>query len=277
MLTVTRIKMMGLLPALLALRHFNDVNNPALADPGMEWPEGGELPQQMGAPRETLMPGIDEFRLPADLSRLWHDIEAEDTRQFLANGQPNPTFGKKIKRRQLKFDQNAPLIVVGGKLDNLPMTATFSTNPRPRGKKDDPKTAWVSDVHYLLLIAFQDKTYPKLPAEVEATINKYANGTIRLEHGLTAQCRADKVRYIAIQADGQTSTIQDPSGKKGCGARFYTKDFKLDTGGYATQAACDCGTPTPEEQAQGAVPVTVLVRAFESVDRILPPLVAATK
>ncbi len=252
-----------------------DVNNPVIADPGMEWPEGGELPQQMGGQRETLMPGIDEFRLPPDLSRMWHDIAAEDTRQLLANGQPNPTFGKKIARRQLKFDQNAPLVVGGGKLDGLPMTATCSTNPRPRGKKDDPKTAWVSDVHYLLLIALQDKTFPKSPADVEATVNRYAGGTIRLEHGLTAQCRADKVRYIAVQVDGQQQVMADPAGTKGCGARFYTKDFKLDAGGYATQAACDCGEPSPEQKAQGAMPVTVLVRAFESVDRILPPLVVA--
>lgn len=277
MLTVSKITRMGVIAALATLRHHNDVNAPVIADPGMEWPEDGALPAQMGAPRETLAPGIDEFRLPSDLSRLWHDITAEDTRQFLPNGQPNPTFGKKIARRQLKFDQNAPLVVVGGKLDGLPMTATFSTNPRPRGKKDDPKTAWVSDVHYVLAFGLNDKTYPKLPAEVEATINKYAGGTIRLEHGLTAQCRPDKVRYIAVTIDGAVQSIQDPSGKKGCSARFYTKDFKLETGGYATQTYCDCGTPSPEEAAQGAVPVQVLLRAFESVDRILPPLAGGLK
>ncbi len=265
----------GVSPFLLLTLHAEgDVNSPALADPGMEWPEGGELPAQMGGQRETLMPGIDEFRLPGDLTRLWHDIEAKDGRRLLANGQPNPNFDKTFKRRQLKFDQNAPLIVVGGKLDGMPMTATFSTNPRPRGKKDDAKTAWVSDVHYILMVALQDKTQPKLPAEVEAAVNKYAGGTIRLEHGLTAQCRADKVRYIGVMVDNQLQSVQDPSGKKGCGARFYTQDFKLETGGYATQTLCDCGTPTPEQVAQGAVPVQVLLRAFEQVDRILPPLTA---
>lgn len=270
---VLQISTMGALAALATLRHHaeGDVNSPALADPGMEWPEGGELPAQMGGARETLMPGIDGFRLPTAMTQLWHDIVAEDTRALLSNGQPNPNFGKKFQRRQLKFDQNTPLIVVGGKFDGQPLTATFSTNPRPRGKKDDPKTAWVSDVHYLLLIALQDKTYPKLPKEVEETLNRYAGGIIRLEHGLTAQCRPDKVRYIAVPVDGGTQLLQDPSGKKGCGARFYTKDFKLDAGGYATQAQCDCGEPTPEAKAQGAQPVTVMLRAFESVDRILPP------
>jgi hypothetical protein len=263
-----------------------DVNAPAAnADPGMEWPEGDDLPAQGLSSRETLMPATNEFRLPANLQPLWHDIVAEDKRKLLGNGQPNPTFGQKIKRRQLKFDQNTPLVVVGGKHDGQPMTATFSTAPRPRGRGkmddlvNDPKTPWLSDVNYLLLVGLQNKTKPTTPEQVEATVNAYAGGVIRIKHGLSAQCRPDKVRYIGVVTDGKVTSVPDPTGKKGCGARFYTKDFLLDpddrSKGYVLQAQCDCGLASPAEKAQGQADVMVLIRGFESVEEILPPLVAA--
>jgi hypothetical protein len=213
----------------------------------------------------------------------------KDGRKLLATGQPNPNFEKNVVRRQLKFDRNAPLVVVGGPHDGDVMTATFSTNPRPRGKKDDPKTQWISDLAYLLRTGLKDATPVQSAADIEAAINKHAGRTVRIDHGLTAQCRPDKVRYIAVlianpsynpalgvsDANPQSvpTTILDPSGGMGCGERYYTKDFKNpQTGGYDTEIACDCGTPTAEQAAQGAVPVTVVLRAFEQVERILPPL-----
>jgi len=270
-----------------------DVNQPILPASGEEWPEG-DLPEQMGGPRSTLPPGMSTFRLPLNLSQLWHDVAIEDTRPYLANGQVNPTgplgphatvgpegkkSGAKVTRKQLKLDRNSPLIVEGGKQDGEPMTATFTTNPRVRGKKDDPKSAWVSDIAYLLDICLQDKSRPKTPDDVVATVNKYAGKPIRLEHGLTGQCRFDKPRYILVatqSAGGQVeeANVPDQSGKKGCGKRWYTKDFRNpETGQYDTEIACTCGMPTPEEAAAGATPVTVVLRAYESVERFLPPIV----
>lgn len=233
-----------------------------------------EMPEQFGGVRTTLMPGINAFKLPEQLATLWHDIKMKDGRKLLANGQPNPTFEKDVVRRQLKLDRNAPLVVVGGAHDGEPMTANIATNPRPRGKKDDPKTAWVSDAAYLLRISLADPFSPKNVEELEARINQHSGKTIRLEHGLTGQCRADKVRYIAVVLDGEEQTILDPSGKKGCNKRFYTKDF-LDkvTGKYATEVECTCGDNVSEEdQAQGHTPQTVVIRGFENIERYLPPL-----
>lgn len=256
------------------------VNSPAArTDINVEWPDEEDIGSlQMGGQRTTLLPGIDTFKLPDNLAQLWHEIEIEDTRPFLANGQPNPGKGQKVKRRQLKLDRNTPLVVVGGAHDGEPMTGTFSTNPRPRGKKDDPKTPWVSDLAMLLDVSLADKSRPKTAPELEAAINRYAGKTIRMEHGLTARCRPDKQRYILVQtqeptgevdpATGQPkmriveSTMLDPAGTKGCGEAYYTKDFKNPDAKpgeaqYDTEIACDCNA---------------VLRGFESVERFLPPL-----
>lgn len=230
-------------------------------DVGGDWPEG-DLPEQMGGPRTTLLPGISTFRIPDNLAQLWHDVEIEDTRETLANGTPNPTKGQKVKRKQLKFDRSNPLVVVGGPHDGEPMTATFTSNPRPRGKKADPKTPWISDLAYLLEISLNDKSRPTTVDGLVTQITKYAGKTIRLEHGLTAQCRPDKVRYILVTTAEGESTMQDPQGTKGCGARYYTKDFKnpeaaAGQAAYDAEIQCDC---------------TAVLRGFEQVERFLPPL-----
>lgn len=249
----------------LMLQHHQtatDINSTAARpDIGGEWPEG-DLPEQMGGQRTTLLPGIDTFRLPANLAQLWHDVEIEDTREFLGNGQNNPTFGQKVKRKQLKCDRSNPLVVVGGALDGEPMTVTWTSNPRRRGKKDDPKAPFISDLAYVLEIGLNDKSRPTTVDGLVAAINRHAGKTIRLEHGLTAQCRPEKVRYILVKTAEGESTMQDPSGTKGCGARYYTKDFKNPEAKpgepqYDTEIACDCNA---------------VLRGFEQVERILPPL-----
>jgi hypothetical protein len=238
----------------------------------------------MGGLRSTLLPGVSTFLLPPEIPPLWHDIEATDKRPFLSNGQPNPTKGQKFKRRMLKFDRNTPLVVTGGAHDGEPMTATFSTHPRARGKADDPKTAWISDAAYLLDVALSDKSRPADPKVLEAAINKYGGKTIRLEHGVSGQCRPDRVRYIRVTTSEGESDVQDGTGKKGCGRRYWTKDFRNPAAGqptsetdptpqspYDLEIACDCGTPTAEEAAAGAQPALVVVRGFENVERILTP------
>lgn len=297
MFTTNHFRLLGLLAAAMAHGRFHMADDLSGAVPpsgGEEWPEG-DLPEQMGGPRTLLMPGVSTFRLPENLAQLWHDVAIEDTRNYMANGQVNPTgplanggHGKKVLRKQLKFDRNSPLIVVGGKQDGEPMTATFTTNPRARGKKDDPKTPWISDIAYMLDICLQDKTRPVGADQTVAAVNKYAGKTIRLAHGLTAQCREDKVRYIVVQTvdNGQTveANIPDPTGTKGCGKRWYTSAFKNpETGQYDAEIACVCGKPSAEAvaaaTAAGQPPpqeVLVVLRAYESVERFQPPLAGGT-
>src|SRR5262245_60679606 len=76
---------------------------------------GSDLPSQGGS-RTTLMPGIYTFRIPTNLAQLWakDGVKVKDSRQFLSNGQPNPTFDQDVVREQIKFSKESPLIVVGG-------------------------------------------------------------------------------------------------------------------------------------------------------------------
>lgn len=257
----------------------DDVNSTAVRpEVDIDWPaEGEEMPEQFGGSRTTLMPSIYIFQTPKDFTGLWKEIEAEDTRRLLRDGSANPQFGKKLKRWMLRFDRNNPLIVVGGPHEGEPLTWNPSTTPRPRGRRDDPKTAWISELAYVLSMGFKDTATPKSIEEFKAAVNRHAGQTLRLETGLSGQCRPDKVRYIRVTttdpATGQpeTSVIPDPTGKKGCGARAYTRDFKTPNG-YATEIECDCGTPTEAEAQQGVQPVVVTFRGFESVDRVLPPM-----
>jgi hypothetical protein len=248
-----------------------DINTPSQTDiPGETWPEG-DLPQQ-GGMRETLMPAIDEFIIPLNVAQLWTPTKMKDGRQRLANGQPNPTYGQEVPRWQLKFDRNSPLVVASGPNAGEPMTATFSSNPRPRGNPEDDKTPWVSDLAYFLDIGLNDKSRPTTAEALKARINQYAGKTVRIEHGLSAHCRPDKVRYVIVPLpNGGEQTVQDPKGIKGCGndqerradgkgkkGRFYTRDFKdPETGEYMDTIECDCGA---------------VLRGFPSVERFVPPL-----
>jgi hypothetical protein len=242
---------------------------------------GAELPSQGGG-MTTLMPGTNVFLVPKSLPQLWSEEPIKDSRQFLANGQPNPTFEKQVIRKVLKFTKEAPLIVVGGPLDGQPLAAKFTSNPRPRGgKKDNPKTAWVSDLAYLLGVGFADPARPTTLDELIAAINKYAGGQIKLAHGLQGRCDPERVRYIAtiIPADPIAGTpeseiiAQDPAGQKGCGHRYYTKDFKdpQSPGGYSNEVQCGGKIKVQTPAGVAEVPCGAIIRGFSQWDTILPP------
>ncbi len=268
-----------------------DVNaTTARPEPEVFWPEG-ELPSQ-NFDRTTLMPAVRVFTLPANIAQLWASIEAVDRRPYLPNGQVNPTKDQKVKRMMLKMSKGAPLVVVGGPDDGQPLTWNPSSAPRPRGgKADDPKTAWVSELSFLLDIGLQghltpaQRVRPKTIEDLMAEINKYAGKTVRLKTGLSAHCRPDAVRYIAQQVAGDNGepkiiTLQDPSGQKGCGKRYYTREFKNPDAGqvdpsngqvippYETTISCDGVIKTEA----GEIPCNAALKGFEAVDEILAPL-----
>lgn len=242
----------------------SDINDPGNKDvPGEVWNEG-DLPAQGGF-GPTLMPGIDEFLLPLTLAQQWDKIDVKDSRPG------SKTAGQLVKRLRLKFDKNSPLVIVSGPHKGETLTATFTSNPRPRGKSDDEKTPWISDLAYMLEIGCNDKSRPTSASALQAAITSYAGKTVRIEHGLSAHCRSDVVRYIIVNQGGVERTVQDPTGQKGCSddtkkrpdgkgkqGRFYTRDFKdPETGEYLDTTDCDCGA---------------VLRAFPSVERFVPPL-----
>jgi hypothetical protein len=240
-----------------------DVNRPATTDiAGEVWPEG-DLPAQGGGFGPTLMPGIDTFLIPENLAQLWDEIDMKESNPR------SPRYGQTCKYNRLKFDKNSPLIVVEGPNKGETFTLTIHGHQRPRGgKADDPATPWVSDLAYMLDIGLGDHSRPSSAQALKATINKYAGKTIRLEHGLSAHCRADKQRYILNAED---KSILDPTGQKGCGddtkqredkkgkqGRYYTRDFKdPTTGEYVEEIECECGA---------------ILRGFPNLERFVPPL-----
>lgn len=242
-----------------------DINKPPATDvPGEVWGEG-DLPAQ-GFGQTTLMPGIDNFLVPASLAQLWDKVDVK------MNRPGHKDNGKTITRQRLKFDKNVPLVVADGPNKGETFTMNVTSNPRPRGKVDDPATMWVSDLAYMLEIGFGDKSRPTTAEALKAQINKYAGKTIRIEHGLSAHCRPDKVRYIIVKdAAGAEKTVPDPTGQKGCGddsqkrpdgkgkkGRFFTRDFKdPESGEYMDTIECDCAA---------------VLRGFPSLERFVPAL-----
>lgn len=238
----------------------NDINTAAVRDDVIVWAEGTDianLPEQGFGNLETLLPAVYTFKLPEDLQSLWHDGNPVE------NKVPgSPTFGQQVIRPYLKFDKAHPLVVFGGEHDGVPFTAVVSTNPRPRGKKDDPKTPYISDATYLLNVALADKRKPTSLTEQQAFINAYGGKTIRVRTGLSAFCNPEKVRYVLVEipgGPGESATqksVEDPNGTRGCGQRVYTKGFKLPDGTFTDQTYCGCGA---------------YLRGFAQIEEFLPP------
>ncbi len=253
------------------------VGAPVAATQVEEWPTG-DLPEQTGGGgRSALAPGTFAFRLPASLTSQqdWSGGTYKDFRKVLATGQPNPTFGQQVPFRMLKFGKDKPLVVEGGTSTGEPMTAVFNTIRMPRGpwsKREEPTTPWIHDLAYILETCLGDTSRPQTVDALEAAINRHAGGLIRLTIGRHGECRPDQVRYIPTQrvdkATGQAvpmsqgfDTVPDPSGKKGCGKKYYTRDY-AGAEGYQASIQCD-----PAKGGCGA-----MIRGFENVEGFLPPL-----
>ncbi len=244
---------------------------PVAATQVEEWPSGG-LPEQTGSGgRTALAPGIYTFRLPQNLAQLWSTSTYKEFRQFLPNGQPNPTFGQQQPFSMLKFSKESPLVVEGGDATGTPMLAVFNTIRLPRGKKDDPLTAWVHDLAYILETCLSDASRPQTVDLLVAQINQHAGRSIQLTIGRKGECRMDQVRYIPTQrTDPKTgrlipmeqgfNTTADPSGKKGCGKKFWSRDYADKN----NPASLQCEIP------QGGC--GAMIRGFEHVIGFLPPL-----
>lgn len=231
-----------------------------------------ELPEQMGGQSlPTMLPGIDLFRIPSDVAQC---IEAFDMEVKAADGSvimepdkadPSKMVPKVVQRLRVKFDKDNPLIVVGKSPEDpnngMPVATTISNVPRNRAKKTEPKNE-VADLTYLIRTSLQDNVSPlSKPKEWLAAILKTAGKVFRAEHGLTAHCQDNKVRYVndANDPTGRGS-IEDPTGAFGCGQRHYTKDFRLSAaegGGFSDIVYCKkCHAK---------------LRGFFQFERFLPP------
>lgn len=236
-----------------------------------------ELPEQMGGQAlPTLLPGINVFRVPSSIAQC---IEAFDEQQKAPDGSvimrpataaelaANPAatmVPSVLQRLRVKFDKENPLIVVGGPNDGTPVATSISNVPRNRARKGEPPQK-VADMTYWLRTSMGDTASPlSTPKQWLAAILQTAGKTFRVEHGLTAQCREDKVRYINDPTDPSgRGSIQDPSNQMGCGKRHYTKDFRLPAASvapgqnpFSDMMYCSCGAK---------------LRGFFQIEKFLPP------
>lgn len=242
-----------------------------------------ELPEQSSAPLPTVMPGISIFQLPTDMLSV---IETFDELQKAEDGSPiyepdpaNPGQQRQrvVQRVRLHFTKDNPLMIVNPtERKDMVVTATISNVPRNRARKGEPPNK-VADLAYLIRVSLKDTTSvlnsPK--SYVQALLTK-GGQQFRAEHGLTAHCREDKVRYIHKAPDDPNTpdnglgSQEDPAGTMGCGKRFYTSKFKLPAaqgGGFTDIAYCD----NPQCLANGHGNPAKL-RGFFQIERWLEPI-----
>jgi hypothetical protein len=223
----------------------SSINDLAIRDDVIE-ETPSELPIQMGGQGlPTLLPGTHIFRLPSDVPSL---IEAYDEILKDEQGNPvpdpaDPNKARVIQRLRVRFDKDNPLLVVGSEDDGAPVTTSISNQPRNRARKGEPRVL-VSDLAYLLRESLQYKGPLSKNTEWVHALMQFGGKIFRVEHGLSAFCNPEKVRYIHDTNDPTlVASIQDPSGQHGCGHRLYTSAFKLPAqngqrGGYSDIAYC---------------------------------------
>jgi hypothetical protein len=224
-----------------------------------------DLPPQGGPGLPTLLPGTNIFRIPSEIAQLVEPFDVIDKdAQGHAVADPNdPTKAKVTERIRVKFDRDHPLVVVGGVLDGQPVATTISNAPRNRARKGEPPNP-VSDMAYLLRESLQYKGPLTRNSEWVTALAAQAGKIFRAEHGLSAYCSPDRVRYINdVNDPTNVGSVEDPSGQKGCGKRLYTSAFKLPAaqgGSFSDIAYC------PTCQAK--------LRGFFQIERFLKPTAA---
>lgn len=259
---------------------------------------GAELPAQGSSFTPTILPGKSLFRLPPNLDQCWEarDYEKKDKDGQVIN---DPATGKPQVEQHLllQFNDENPLVIVGGDYDGLPAHATITTIPRDRNRKKGEPPNLVHDLTYFVRTSLNDRTPVTKKKEWPGIVNKYAGHVVYLEHGLSAQCSPDRTIYVD---DGAGGGVADPGGKLGCnhaagldkkeGSRLYTNDFKVKVWQDQTPGGAGNTFNTREEgieqgvEAANMKQITLFtdtvhckgcgarLRGFFRVEKFLPPL-----
>jgi hypothetical protein len=204
------------------------------------------LPEQLGGQGlPTLLPGTHIFRIPTNVQELFEtydEVLKDEAGNPLADP-ADPTKAKIIQRLRVRFDRDNPLVVVGGEDNDTPVTTSISNQPRNRARKGEPRIM-VSDLAYLLRESLQYKGPLTKNSEWVHALTQYGGKIFRVEHGLSAYCSPDRIRYVHDPSDPTlVGSIQDPTGQHGCGQRLYTSAFKIPAqngqrGGFSDIAYC---------------------------------------
>lgn len=237
-----------------------------------------DLPEQGGGSFLVVLPQILSLRLPADLMQAWEILEEKvwlDTEKKVPAMKADGAQAT-IQRIQWTFGKDTPLTIVapGNKeLDGQPAPMVRISNI-PRRRSSKPDVPPVADATYLLRTSLAEPgtTTLSTPKEWVLAMAKHAGEVFRVETGLSAYCNKEKTRYIPVpQYDANQQligydSVEDPSGQKGCGKRYYTTDFKVQ-GQYTDRVQCQAGKGGPKDlKATGC---GAYLRGFFTIERFL--------
>lgn len=224
-------------------------------------PADGKLPE-ISTYVPNLNPGKYQARIPENVAQL---IVLKDYQE---------QEGGPVKQRvALKFDKQNPIVIVGGDNNDHPLTAYVSNQPRPRGKEK----VMVSDMAYYLVHACGLQVNPRTPKEWAEACARTGGLIVPIEVGLQASCDKERDIYMDEIVPDPLDPTKPPSvtskqveGFKGCGKRYYTRDF-YKGGVYQDRIPCT-GVREMTDPVSG-LPVKVAcgasIRSFNQIDRWL--------
>lgn len=199
----------------------------------------GAMPEERGASKPNLPQRRYTFQLPVDLGNRF-DIVSTDK------------LGDRIK---LDFGSDGLAAFLPGSNGSFEYAGQWfgriSAVPRNKAKTGEAKRL-VSDLTYLAVaLGHPSKAVTiKSTGETEfvsadtqgalaALLAKHAGEYFQADNEWSAFCNVDKVRYIS---DGTGGNVEDPTGTKGCGKRYYSRDIPKDAAGQAQDRfPCTCG------------------------------------
>lgn len=196
---------------------------PKLSDLGLTTDAVGEaldyatMTDQFGAYPDPPQPGTFRFRFPTRLEDMWETFDH-------ATGKP---AGKRVRA---KFDDSHPLTIIQSpqnKYDGEPFQTSITNAERPRGKREDPTTQYISDMDYMNRDVWGMQGKPPGGNKGYAdTFIKYASVPPTNEFTADVEwnwfCNDKKDIFVDNGQGGYTQV----TGTKGCGTSYYQKDIE---------------------------------------------------
>jgi hypothetical protein len=188
----------------------------------------------IGEERKAFAPTLPEadyeFELPSNLANLWDKIELKT----------GPRAGQ--ERVTLRFSAEDPLRVVTSKdasLIGAVWIGSISNVERNRARRGEPERL-VSDLGFFVKNALKDTSKIASQKDLMVAVNKHAGKRFVAFNEWSANCDPGRTRYVTTS---EGASVEDPEGKTGCGARYYSSNIPRNEGdgSKADRFSCQCG------------------------------------
>lgn len=226
------------------LSDLKDLRDEPVADGPKDWEN---IPEQGGSYTPLPQPGTYSFKLPSNLESAYAVVPPALVTAFRVTGD----------RVEVRFDAEHPLTILespGGKHNGERFDTGVNNVERNRAPKGSPEVK-VPDFIYLLQ-ALGERDLPKLGENKKmlSALSKYAGQAFTADVEWRASSKADRTRYIY---DAEGKAVEDPSGAKGSGKKWYQRDIPRGESGEFLERFGD-------QQADGSIEA---VRCFGSLTR----------